>query len=146
MFSILLLYLTNIIGHRYSFVFLLFGMAVSFAVMIFCSARIRQFWISSHPATRLVANASYAIYLTHTLVIHFVTMAMKKVMPNVELPFYVWLVLLFATTMAGGIAFYLIIEKPLMKLREKYFPSRGKQIRQSAAPDKESSHYDVERI
>lgn len=144
--SVGFLYLSNVIGHEHTFIYLLLAMAVSFSVAIFCSARITQFRISFLPATKLVANASYAIYLTHTLVIHLVTMAFKKAMPGKDLPVLVWVVVLFIATLVAGILFYLIIERPLMGLRDKYFPSRGKQERQAPVPDERSSKLDVGRV
>ncbi len=144
--SVLLLWLSNVFGHKYTFIFLHLGMAISFSVAIFCSARITQFRISSLPATKLVANASYAIYLTHTIVIHMATMVFKKVLPGRDLPVFAWVALLFIATMAAGIVFYLVIEKPLMRLREKHFPSRGKESQKSTIHDEGSSKLGVGRI
>lgn len=129
--SVLILYATNLLSHRISFCFLLLAMAVAFGLLISSSCHIRQFKLASHPVTCLIANASYAIYLTHTLVMHIGKMMLDRFLPSVELPTMALGGGLFVGTMVCGVGFHLVIEKPLMRMRDRFFPSRSKKAERS---------------
>lgn len=78
----------------------------------------------------LTGNASFAVYLTHELFLGFLTrIAIKKaVFPFLgEIPTYI---LVVALTVVMGIVVHLLIEKPIIKLTRRIYPSRksGQQL------------------
>lgn len=73
----------------------------------------------------LVGEASYSIYLVHyQLILAAVLVGMK--LPHSRGPHLLWLAGTIVVVMAGGLAFYALVEKPLLKL--------GRSRRRAAPP------------
>lgn len=70
-------------------------------------------WYS--PVTALLANLSYALYLTHKGIIHLT----RDLLAGYELHPNLMLVICTVTCLAGAYAMHILIEKPFMRLRHR---------------------------
>lgn len=101
----------------------LFLLALAFASLTLFSASAHQLAWASHPLTKIIALSSYSIYITHAIVLQALNMVVRR-LPESFQSFWPLLLLIFASlSILGGVIFYQIIENPLLKLREKFYPS-----------------------
>lgn len=78
----------------------------------------------------VLGDASYSIYLTHTVLALYVARKLWKHVPlSGAWQFYGWLLLATVSSAGIGVAAYLYIEKPLLaRLRNFFLPAKRKQI------------------
>ena len=80
---------------------------------------------------RLIGNASYSIYLTHTMLANRAALQLLNHMPAPLKPLGVLIAGSIATAIgvAGGVACYLLLEKPILALSRRLFLDRGASVR-----------------
>ncbi|WP_334319574.1 hypothetical protein, partial [Termitidicoccus mucosus] len=71
----------------------------------------------------LIALASYSVYLTHALMIHVARIIVQKI-PNEFWPVYFPLAIVLIV-FSGG-AFYWMVERASIRLRDRWVPRRSK--------------------
>jgi peptidoglycan/LPS O-acetylase OafA/YrhL len=117
--SFILLLLTNLLDDKLVFTLGLVVIGSTFALLILSLSYGKQYKISSYRAITALASSSYAIYLTHSMVIQ----ALVKANSLFNIPaFPFWIVMLVFSVIVGH-AFHLLIEVPLMAIRNKVIPS-----------------------
>lgn len=70
----------------------------------------------------IIGKDSYSIYLWHMCVMLWGVSAVSKT-SHVNLPFYVIIPLYVITSIVLGIVMAIIVEQPVLRFRDKYFPS-----------------------
>lgn len=103
-------------GHTF-FVFGKFLISLVFTLIILFMAINRQMNLSRSSIISKIAVSSYAIYLTHPLVINVINLILKRY--SISINVYFMMFLLLFIILIVGYCFYFIIEKRLMVLREK---------------------------
>lgn len=126
--SFVFLMLTNIIREEYVFLFGSIGMAILFSLMIAILSEGKQYSIADNQLIQLVSKTSYSIYLTHAMVIQ----AVMKINNSLNLPILLLWTTLVISSLTVGYFFYKYVEKPLMKIRSKLIPARGKKSLKAA--------------
>jgi len=89
-------------------------------IVIFLVGR-RPLWIARLAATRWIALTSYSVYLTHVLMFHIALTVLNKMS---SVPRATFFPLGLALTAAGGFAFYWLIERGSLILRDRLSPRR----------------------
>lgn len=96
---------------------LLAGYGAGAAMMLVSIANLeRQGRLQIGSMLELLGNASYSIYLVHFPLVSMLAKVAFKAQPHYPAPLIVWFFIMTALAMAGGITFYIFIEKPLLKL------------------------------
>jgi peptidoglycan/LPS O-acetylase OafA/YrhL len=111
---------SSFISHKLFFTIGLLLLGALFALLIASLSVGKQFQFGKTKFIRLLAKSSYAIYLTHALTINLIMMISKKNMPDST----TLGLLLFCISLLIGILFYLSVELPLMRLRDRIVPSK----------------------
>ena len=99
-------------------------MGLLFAALTLFSASSYQLNLATHRFVKIIAVSSYSIYITHAVVLQALNMLMRRLPDSIQ---GLWPILLFlfaSVSLVAGVAFYKLIESPLLALREKYYPSR----------------------
>jgi peptidoglycan/LPS O-acetylase OafA/YrhL len=79
----------------------------------------------AHPLVKSIALGSYSAYLTHALMIHVARLVITR-MSITSTPLRL---IVFATTIVGGaIAFYRLIERPSLSLRDRVVPAEARAV------------------
>jgi peptidoglycan/LPS O-acetylase OafA/YrhL len=92
--------------------------AFSFCLLVLSYSVKKSIEIARMPIIKSLATLSYSIYLTHSLVVHVVLLACKKMSIN---NFLAWLIMIVAIYITGYV-FYNVVEKKILVLRDKLVP------------------------
>jgi exopolysaccharide production protein ExoZ len=99
-----------------------FGLAI--ALFLLLSAGILLFVKSDFRPLNFLGNISYSLYLTHSLVFLVVTSLLKKLQFDLGKTQLLWLALEVALAIIIAYGFYLLVEKPSLRLSKKVFYRR----------------------
>jgi peptidoglycan/LPS O-acetylase OafA/YrhL len=116
-----LLLLSSVVSHKLFFTVGLLLLGIVFSLLVGSLSIGKQYVLGGNKVVQLIAKSSYAIYLTHALTINVIMLVNN----NIMLDSAVLGGVLFCSSIAVGILFYNIIERPLMKIRDKIFPKRS---------------------
>lgn len=114
--SVIILFMSFFIGTINMFIYGKLLLSFAFAFLVLMSASTRQLRIGQSKLIRNIAVSSYATYLTHPILINVLNAVLFKE------HIYIYMLILLVLTLIVGFLFYLIIEKKIMVLREKYVP------------------------
>jgi len=120
-----LLFATNIVPAALVFGVGILLMGILFATVTLFSAFTQQLNLARHPFTELIALSSYSTYITHAVVLQALNMAFRKTPKFIQDLWPLIAIIFIGSALLAGIVFYKLIESPLLKIREKYYPSRG---------------------
>lgn len=93
-------------------------LALLFCLLISALSQSKPLALSSRRLTKLIAQSSYSIYLTHALIIHIFIRLSKIFRLN---SFVTWLLMVIAIFIFGYL-FYVIVEKFSLAVRDKLAP------------------------
>jgi peptidoglycan/LPS O-acetylase OafA/YrhL len=119
--SLVLLLLTNLLDKKLVFTLGLLIIGIAFALSVLSLSYGKQYKISSHKAITALANSSYAVYLTHAMVIQ----ALTKANSLFKIPTFPFWIMMIICCLITGYAFHVLFEVPLMRLRNVVIPSRS---------------------
>jgi peptidoglycan/LPS O-acetylase OafA/YrhL len=97
---------------------------------VLCLAHGRQYPFSRSKAIALLAGSSYAIYLTHAMVLQ----AAMKAYARQQVPMPLLWAIMTSLCIAIGYLFYTLFETRLMHLRDRIIPSATRANPQPSAP------------
>jgi peptidoglycan/LPS O-acetylase OafA/YrhL len=125
----LFLSIAVLIGTEFATLTQIFGpglliMGICFAALTYFSSVSHQLAISSHATVKTIATASYSIYITHAVVLQALQMAMRKLPESLQSLWIVLGIIFAGAALAVGVVFYKLIEFPLLRVRDRYYPSR----------------------
>ena len=119
--TLFLLLLTNLLDEKLVFTLGLAILGIAFALSVLSLSYGSQYMISSHQAIAALASSSYAIYLTHSMVIQ----ALVKANSLFGIPAFPFWIMMIVCCLLIGYAFHVLFEVPLMRLRNVAIPSRS---------------------
>ncbi len=99
-------------------------------LVVLCLAHGRQYGFAGTKAVALLAGSSYAIYLTHAMVLQ----AVMKAYSRQQVPMPVLWAIMITLCLAIGYLFYTLFETRLMELRDRIIPSTNRANPQLSAP------------
>ena len=108
-----------------TYVFGFYVVAIIFSVLLLFAVETAETVIAKSRSVKQLAYASYSIYLTHSLAIQAVLFVKENYF---DLPMVVHFVMTIVFIYLVGIAFYLVVEKPTMRLRDMMVPSSKRQV------------------
>ncbi|MFM7603516.1 MAG: hypothetical protein ACKO7R_20335, partial [Pseudanabaena sp.] len=114
-----LLLLTNLLSDKLVFTLGLLMIGIAFALSVLSLSYGKQYKISSCKAITTLASSSYAIYLTHAMVIQ----ALSKANSLFKIPEFPFWIMMMISCLIVGYVFHLLFEVPLMRLRNVVIPS-----------------------
>lgn len=117
--SLGLLLLTNLLSDKLVFTIGLLMIGIAFALSVLSLSYGKQYKISSCKAITTLASSSYAIYLTHAMVIQ----ALSKANSLFKIPEFPFWIMMIISCLIVGYVFHLLFEVPLMRLRNVVIPS-----------------------
>lgn len=120
LFTIIVLIFAIFTDDKIFFIYGKFFMSISFMLIILVSSISKQIQISKTQIINKIALSSYAIYLTHPLIINCYNLIIKNKMTSMNI--YFQMIILFFVTLIFGYCFYYFVERKILYYRDKYVP------------------------
>lgn len=128
--SLVALLLSSLLSEKLAFLLATPIISLLFMLAVLCLAHGRQYPFSRSKAIALLAGSSYAIYLTHAMVLQ----AAMKAYARQQVPMPLLWAIMTSLCIAIGYLFYTLFETRLMHLRDRIIPSATRANPQPSAP------------
>jgi peptidoglycan/LPS O-acetylase OafA/YrhL len=128
--SLAALLMSSLLSEKLTFLLATPIISFLFMLVVLCLAHGRQYGFSRSKTVALLAGSSYAIYLTHTMVLQ----AVMKAYSRQQVPMPVLWAIMITLCLAIGYLFYTLFETRLMDLRDRIIPSTNRANPQPSAP------------
>ena len=128
--SLAALLMSSLLSEKLNFLLATPIISILFMLVVLCLAHGRQYGFAGTKAVALLAGSSYAIYLTHAMVLQ----AVMKAYSRQQVPMPVLWAIMITLCLAIGYLFYTLFETRLMELRDRIIPSTNRANPQLSAP------------
>lgn len=99
-------------------------MSILFAWMVLLSSVCTQLSIAKSYLVKLIAVASYSVYVTQAMAFQACNMLIRRLPESIQEMWPLLTLFLAGTALLGGVAFYKVVEEPLLLWRSRCFPAR----------------------